>query len=264
MTILTKKPCTIDALISEIDVSLIDFKKALCYGEQTNYFGTFKSFETEKEIIWTPLYWAGNMDRVLTFLKRQTYERFEVIEEMANRLISYPGVPYENISKNEGILNSGIGCGLFPSVGVIDSKGNKCEYVFAATPQFEIDPKQDIFEKARLIVACVRHGQHHAEISRIKYPVQLLRSLREGRIKPHSYAKIQYALLVTNRICKYEEDDRYGTKTYKPVLIDTPENIIAMDVAEELLKGIGPVSGSVDEPGVKELLINGAYIPAHS
>jgi len=259
LSILTKKPATKEALMSETGVYGDQFENTLNYGVQTNYFDTFKSFEIEEEVVWTPLYWAGKVDRVLKFLKRQSYERFEKIETIARSLLKYPGKPSEHIRTEQNLLKAGIGCGFFPSVGVKDRSGTQHEYVFAATPQFELDPKKDIFEKARLIVACVRHGQYHAEVTKIKYPVLLLRALRENRIKPHSYAKIQYALLIINRICTYKEVQRYYGPAYKPIFIDTPENKIAMDVAEELLKGDEPVSGSVDEPEVRELLTRGVF-----
>lgn len=87
----------------------------------------------------------------------------------------------------------------------------------------------------------------------------MLRALRENRIGPHSYAKIQYALLIIHRICAYEEVQEYYGPAYKPIFINTPENNIAMDVAEELLRGEEPISGVVDEPEVKELLTRGIY-----
>lgn len=259
MSLLTKKPYNKEALASDLDIKDSTLETALNYGTETNYFGTFKSLETGQDIVWSPLYWAGKTDRVKKFLKRQTYAQFEEIELIIDQLLKYPGIPLDIIkrSREEALLNSGIGCGLFPSIGVEDRQGLTHDYVFAATPHFELDPSKDIFEKARLIVACVRHGQYNAEISRIRYPVSLLRALREGRIGPHSYARIQYAVLVKNRICTYETNPSYGGSV-RPVLIDTPENLIAFDVAEELLKGEEPTSGSLDLPDVKELLIGGS------
>jgi len=259
MSLLTKKPCTKEALASNLGITDSTLETALNYGTETNYFGTFKSFETGQDIVWSPLYWAGKTDRVTRFLKRQTYAQFEKIELIIEQLLKYPGIPLEIIKRSgeEALLNSGIGCGLFPSIGVEDRQDRTHDYVFAATPQFELDPSKDIFEKARLIVACVRHGQYNAEVSRIRYPIPLLRALREGTIGPHSYARIQYALLVKNRICRYETNPSYGGSV-RPVLINTPENLIALDVAEELLRGEEPASGSLDLPDVKELLIAGS------
>ncbi|MFO7966088.1 MAG: hypothetical protein R6U44_00620 [Archaeoglobaceae archaeon] len=259
LSALKSKPATKEALLSETGVSDEEFDNALNYGRQTRYFGTFQSSELEKEVVWTPFYWAGKVDKVLKFLDRQSYEMFDKIGVVARRFLKYPGRPLDQLLNNRNIINAGIYHGFFPSVGVEDRTGKKHEYVFAATPHFEPEPEKDIFEKARLIVACIRHGQHHSEITRIKYPVKLLRALKENRINPHSYSKIQYALLITNRICTYEEVERPYGKAYKPVFIDTPENVVAMEVAEEMLRGKDPVIGSVDEPQVKELLTKGMY-----
>ena len=259
LSFLTKKPATKEALISEIGVSDEPFENALNYGVQTNYFGTFESFETGKEVVWTPFYWAGKLEDVQKFLQRQSDEKFNKIGILAKELSKYPGRPLENIKTEPALLNGGVASGFFPSVGVNDREGAEHEYVFSATPQFELDPEKDIFEKARLIVGCIRHGQYHAEVSKIKYPVLLLRSLREGRIKPHSYAKLQYALLYLNNICTYEKSEAYGVTAYKPLFNDTPENRVYMDVAEEMLKGEEPVHGTVDEPEVQELLTRGVF-----
>lgn len=257
---LSDKPMTREALISEIDIEDDRFNIALEYGEQANYFGKFTSQEFGKETIWTPLYWAGKLDEVLKFLNRQSYEEFKILEAITHDFLKYQGSPEDRLQpERKPLIDAGIAHGYFPSVAVKDRSGLSHEYVFAATPEFEVDPKRDIFEKARLIVACIRHGEYHAEVTRIKYPVNLLRALREGTINPHSYARIQYALLIVNRICTYEEiPTNYGTG-YKPVFIGTPENNAAADTAEQMLRGEVPSSGAVSEPDVKELLIEGLF-----
>ncbi len=40
---------------------------------------------------------------------------------------------------------------------------------------------------------------------------------------------------------------------YRPIFIDTPENRVYMDVAEEMLKGAEPVSGTVDFYGIGDI-----------
>ena len=88
MSLLTKKPCTKEALVSNLGITDSTLDTALSYGTQTNYFGIFKSIETGQDIVWSPLYWAGKTDRVINFLKRQTYDRFEKIELIINQLLS--------------------------------------------------------------------------------------------------------------------------------------------------------------------------------
>ena len=259
LEILNKQPTTKEALLTDLDVSDEDFNKTLDYGIQAKYFGQIYSQKIKKELIWTPYYWAGKIDSVKKFLSRQSTKQYESIGLAVDNLINYPGRPLEYFTIDRNIVNAGINCGLFPSVGVTDRNNRSYEYIFAATPQFELDPKKDIFEKARLIVSCIRHGQHHAEVSKIKYPTLILNALRENRLGPHSYHKIQYALLIINGICNYEEIDKFYGKGYKINFIDTPENNVAMDIAEELLRGIEPVSGTIEESEIKELLTRGMF-----
>ena len=259
LSLLSKKPATKEALISELEINDEYLETTLEYGEQTSYLGTFKSETLEKDVIWTPLYWAGKMDKVLKFLNRQTYENFEIIGEMTKQFLQYQGRPIDQMGENKSLINAGVGQGYFPSVAVKNRNGLSHEYIFAATPNFEADPKKDIFEKARLIVGCIRHGQYHAEVTRIKYPVKLLQALRDNRLSAHSYAIVQYALLIANKICIYEPvQTSYGTG-YKIVFIDTPENNLAADIAENMLMGESTIAGSIDEPEARQLLVKGTF-----
>ena len=258
--LLSRRPSHREALLADLGVSAEAFETTLQYGQQTDFLGTFLSAETGKDVVWTPFYWSGKLDKVQKYLSRQTEPDLEEIGDLAKRLVDYPGRPIEQLkSSTRGILPGGIAHGFFPAVGVKDRSDAEHSYVFAATPHFSAEPGKDIFEKARMIVACIRHGQYHAEVSRIVSPVLLLRALREGRIGPHSYAHIQYALLVENRICDYEEVQVGSSKRYRPMFIDTPENNTAADVAEEMLRGVEPAAGAIEEPQVNELLTRGTF-----
>lgn len=197
---------------------------------------------------------------VTLHLDKQHEENYKTLSTLAREFRDYPGRPVDQIKKpNLVLVNAGVAHGFFPSVGVTGRTDIRHDYVFAATPHFELDPKKDIFERARLIVACIRHGQYHAEVTKIKYPYLLLNALREDRLKPHGYAKTQYALLIANGICSYETvGTGYGTG-YKIRFINTPENNVAMDIAEEMLRGREPTTASITEPEVKELLTTGMF-----
>ena len=253
-----KKPITEEALISELNSSEDDFKISRDYGLEANYFGNFISEETGKKAIWSPLYWAGRIDDVLKFLERQSHSELNQIGSLTRNLRQYPGMPSENFP-NLDLLNKGIITGYFPSVSIKKKINETHTYVFAATPQFEILPDRDIFEKARLIVSSMRAGQYHAEITKIKWPTLVLNAFRDGTIRPHSFSGIQYAPLVTHGICTLIPVEMYGGTRYKPVFIDTPENNLAADIAYEMLKGEEPVSGKLKELKVDDILKKGVY-----
>ncbi|MFA4956674.1 MAG: hypothetical protein WC556_06840 [Candidatus Methanoperedens sp.] len=255
---LSRRPYSKEALLSELNIKEEDFEATLDYGEMANYLGKLKSDEYELETIWTPLYWATNYDNVATFIKKQNEERLKVIGSLVDNFRKYPGMPIEKMGNQATLIGSGIYHGFFPSVAIGDRNNMSHQYLFSATPQFQTDSNSDIYEKARLIVSCVRHGQHHAEVSRILYPRSILNAMRNNCMKPHPYAVVQYAVLVLQGIVKLEPaETRYG-KAYRVVWRDTPENNLAAEMADNLLQGEAPVT-SKDELEAKEILVKGVY-----
>jgi len=255
---LSKRPFEKGALISELDIPEDKFQTFYEYGEQASYLGKFVSSETGKEAIWTPLYWAGKMDTVLGFLQKQSDEQFQKLAFLTKKLISYPGLPEERVPKDP-LVDAGIYHGYFPSVRITDRKKIEHEYVFAATPQFEVDPNKDVYEKARMIVSCVRHGQYHAEVTPIYYPRSVLNAMRNNVMKPHPYADVQYMLLKIHGIVNLEPaTTRYG-RAFKVRWISTPENNLAADIADELLKGEEPAVRTREEIEAKEILVQGMF-----
>jgi hypothetical protein len=255
---LSKRPFEKSALLSELDLPAEKFQTFYDYGEQANYLGKFNSEETGKEIIWTPLYWAGKTEAVLKYLQKQSEAQFTELESLTRKLVGYPGVPHEKLPQNP-IIDSGIYHGYFPSLRITDRKRAEHEYIFAATPQFEIDSNKDLYEKARMIVSCIRHGQYHAEVTKILYPRSLLNAMRNNTMKPHPYADVQYILLKINGIINLEPSfTRYG-KAFKVKWINTPENNLAADIADELLKGEEPSLRTREEIEAKEILVQGMF-----
>ena len=254
---LSIKPYTTEALTSELELSEQEFKLGYEYGEQANYFGKFHSLETGEEVIWTPLYWAGKLDSVRRYLERQHQPEYDAIGTFTDQFLKFPGVPREKMGAgtNINLLDAGIAHGYFPSVGVQDRKQNNYEYLFAASPQFEIDPSKDLFEKARMIVSCIRHGQFHAEISKIRYPQAILRTMREGTLSPHSYANVQYLLLKCHGIVDLQ---KVGRRT-KVIWLDTPENNLAADIANQLLAGEEIIARSKEDLEIQKILIQGTF-----
>lgn len=259
---LSKNPISKEALLSELSLNDEQFQTSFEYGQQARYFGSFTSSESGKEIVWTPLYWAGKVENVLRFLERQSEPKLETLGRLTRNLLKYPGTPRGRIpTKNTSphLLDSGIWHGYFPSVRIKDRQLREHEYIFSATPQFETDPKKDIFERARLIVSCIRHGQYHAEITKILYPRSILRAMKNNVMKPHPYADIQYALLVIHGIVRLEPaTTRYG-KAWKVSWIDSPENNLAAEIADQLLAGEELVATSSEEVEAREMLVRGVF-----
>jgi hypothetical protein len=254
---LSKRPFEQDALMSELNISSKEYETAIQYGEQAHYFGRFQTADN-RDAVWTPLYWAGKMGEVTKFLEKQQGEQFSRLASLTSSLIKYPGTPEEKLP-TDPLIDAGIFHGYFPSIRIRDRQKKEHEYVFAANPQFEVDPNKDIFERARLIVSCIRHGQYHAEVTTILYPRSVLRAMRNGTMKPHPYADVQYILLKLHGIITLETGATRHGKAFKVKWIDTPENNLAADIADELLKGDEPIVRTREEIDAKQILVQGLF-----
>lgn len=255
---LSKRPFEKTALLSELGIPDEKFQTFYDYGEQACYLGKFSSLETGNEIIWTPLYWAGKAESVLKYLQKQSEKQFVELQSLTQKLVDYPGIPNEKLPSNP-LVAAGIHHGYFPSLRIVDRHRSEHEYVFAATPQFETDPQKDLYEKARMIVSCIRHGQYHAEVTKVLYPRSILNAMRNNVMKPHPYADVQYILLKIHGIVDLEPaTTRYG-KAFKVSWIDTPENSLAADIADQLLRGEEPSLKSQEEVEAKEILVQGMF-----
>lgn len=117
--------------------------------------------------------------------------------------------------------------------------------------------EREIYERTMAVVAAVRKGQLLPENYRIRSPNDLLDRLRSAkRIGANSEAVAQYSNLVTLRVGTLVKTtgDRYEFR-----LIDTPENLKAVDDAILMFKEGAPVIG-VNEDARLALQHDEAYI----
>jgi hypothetical protein len=256
---LSNKPVLKDSLISELDLEPETFQTVFDYGQQAAFLGSFVSEEQGQEVVWSPLYWTSNSNKVAKYLSKTSPSAFGTIGSLTTTIRGQPGIPLELLDSSDPVVASGIHHGYFPTVQVVDRNQKPFRYVFAGSPQFESDPTQDVFERSKIIVACIRHGQHHAEISRIKYPRLLLQKMRSNLMKPHPYASIQYALLVLHGIVRLEPAATAYGDAFKVVWIDTPENNLAADIAEQLLSGETAVPAAKEEVDARSIMLQGVW-----
>lgn len=247
-------------LMDKIDIGHDAIQPILDYGSQASYLGTFSSEDGQNEIVWSPLYWNNKPEIVLSYLRKQDDSQFAELGNLAKNITSEPGLPRPRIQNcNESLLDAGIHFGFFSDVQIRDNKGRKFEYIFPPSSSFALEPDKDIFEKARMIVACIRHGQYHAEVTKVLYPLSILRAMRTDSMKPHPYALVQYALLMLHGIIKITPaETRYG-EAYRVIWIDSPENNLAADMAEQLLKGEAIYQHTYREVEAKKVLVEGLY-----
>jgi len=230
------------------------------YGDQANYMGTYLSKQEEQEMVWSPLYWLGKTERVLKYIENQNEPGLNEIGILTDGILKEPGVPVEKIAGGQSnLLQSGIAYGYFPTVAIETPSRMKYEYIFPATASFNPDPQKGVFEKAQIIVSCIRHGQYHAEVTKILYPLSILRAMRNDTMKPHPWAHVQYFLLKTHGIVDIVEDRTRHGKAYRIKWIDTPENKFAADIAEQMLRGKIIAVPSPEDLEARQIILDGFF-----
>lgn len=109
--------------------------------------------------------------------------------------------------------------------------------VFLFTPQpgkVRLDAaNREVYERAMALVSSVRKGQLLPDQYRIKYPLSILRSLRDkGYLGSNSDAQNQYRNLVVLRVAYLKETTSGRWQLH---LLNTPENVDALNLAIQLL-----------------------------
>jgi len=93
---------------------------------------------------------------------------------------------------------------------------------------------REIYERAMAIVSAVRKGQLLADEYKIKYPLAILRKLRDqGYLGSNSEARSQYQNLVVMRVAHLKE---VSSGRWQLHLNKTPENEAALDLAIDVLR----------------------------
>lgn len=120
-------------------------------------------------------------------------------------------------------------------------------FMFTPTPgKAKLLPsKKEIYERAIALISSVRQGQLLPKKYEIKNPLALLESFkRQKSLGANTEAPYQYSNLVTMRMC-FLEDEGNGYKRLR--LIDSEENIEALEMAISLLSAETNYQGQIDD-----------------
>jgi hypothetical protein len=228
-------------------------------GEEGAYLSTI---ETKKgRMIYSPCYWQEGEQRLNDLISKFSDE---TIRNAIARIRVAQGTPLDTLqtTTEDEVLKQAISLGLLQTPSVTSVSGEK-RFIFtpfAGNEQITLIEKH-IYEKAMLILSCVRYGENFAQITRITRPHKILSALldarRGHRIGPHSEIGLQYSSLVTGNIGKIIPD---GNK-YFFELIPTPENLKALQLAYDLLLIGEPIQdrGAITNEQEQFFSIDGTY-----
>lgn len=118
---------------------------------------------------------------------------------------------------------------------------------------------REIYERTMAIVAAVRKGQLLPSKFAIRSPVRLLETLRDNKkIRASTEAALQYTNLVTLRIGRLVSTGSSGWHQFH--LIETPENIQAVNDAIKIFQTGEPLSAGVSEDARIALQRDESYV----
>ncbi len=188
--------------------------------------GSYISPSNGQEILFSPLYWEDNPEKISTLAgKHELEDVCKAIESVR----SYQGLPEANVT--DSVILSVSETGLLPVTTVNSSAGSKR---FLFTPVQGIKKlDKSVLEKAFAIISSIRYGQHHAQITKLRYgAADLLKILKDRKqIGPHSEILGEYSPLVNLMVGRVVEGP---SERYTFYLEDTDENMRALEIAIEL------------------------------
>jgi hypothetical protein len=201
--------------------------------------------------VWSPFCAYEQPEKLSTLF--ESFSEDEIREQFA-RVKGYQGTPVEGAA---GVLGQAVGNGILLANTVVGS-GGKASFAFVP---YRANAEQRrmqkvVLDKALILLACVRYGQHKARYP-IHYPGAILRKLRRGEsLRATTEAGSQYRTAAQQQILRLEPA---GGSFYNARLIDTPDNVAAIDLAIDLAEHGEPVAARED-PGQKLLFTGENYL----
>lgn len=255
---LSKSPRSLEEI--KVDLGLGDEEMGVI--QQVGEEGCFlKTYEIGGgKIVYSPLFWDENPVALFNVLKAH---KLATVVETLERVKDYQGLPID--PGKEPLLEEAAIAGVLPAPAVTSVGGTK---LFAFTPYAGTVPvkneENQVLDKARAVLACVRYGQHFAGASRVKWPRAILEafldSARGRKLKAHTEHKHQYSLLAFKQIVNIVPT-HLGSEWHTVELIDTPDNIKAVRIALDLLEFGEQVTGkSLDDETKRLLTFKGEYV----
>jgi hypothetical protein len=202
-------------------------------------------------LIWSPFCAYENpeqLDRLFGAFEDAT------IREQFDRVKSYQGLP---ITGDAAVLQQAVGQGVLLA-NAIDGSGGEASFAFLP---YQAGPAQRrmekiVLEKALILLACVRYGQHYA-VHSIRSPAAILRKLMDvGGLRATTEAPTQYRTAAQAQIVRLE---KAGGQYFSARLIDTADNVAAAALAIDLLEHGEPIT-SRDDSDQRLLFTGGKYL----
>jgi hypothetical protein len=251
-------PCDIEVIKKDLNLADPELNILLELSRSGSLIDRFAS-DDGSELLYSPLTVEESPQALMTlsqrFPQRQVVRAMELVR-------ARQGDPADHLVATIGdVVGEGVRLGAFCPVKII-TDGR--EHTFLFTPRGALSKEEYvILDKARAILACVRCGEHFANLRKVFDPAAIIRTLRRQKTfkYPRPDVPQQYGLLVKKGIAAISPD-RQRSGFFHLHFLDTPENMKSLRVAEELLQ-TGDVSRTAITVNAADFLIApGSYAGA--
>lgn len=208
------------------------FNTLVALGKEGALVERHKAIDGET-LLYSPLTIEEKPDSLIALSRKFPEER---IIAALNEVQHQQGIPLEQVRVTDSdVIEEAVLLGVLCPVRVVAGENNP---VFLFSPRGGLKKEERIIlEKARAILACVRYGEHYAGVRKIKSPLRILQTLRDQKTfsTPRPDFPEQYGLLVTKQI-GYVVPTLGRAGFFNFHLLDTPENMHALDIAIDILQ----------------------------
>ncbi|MCJ7464712.1 MAG: hypothetical protein MUO81_08230 [Thermoplasmata archaeon] len=206
LSVVSRCPLPLNDVEASVEVDSADLQLMLEQGIAGQFLDEYR-YGADR-IIYTPFLWDSPSVDVLKTIGNLTDEDRGTLLTIATLISQYPGLPLEKLgthivaSEKNRTLAEATRCGLIGSTNIVSLTCESHEFLFLPSRKMRIpaegEIRNDVFNRVRALISCVRQGQHFASRTKIRSPIVVLQSLLDnGYIgkTPHRDLKDQYSIL---------------------------------------------------------------------
>lgn len=218
-------------------------ERSLSIGQQGNYIVSKRA--RGKDILISPVFFSENVELFSDLVAKSGAN---TVKKILDLIKSYQGIPLSVIESRKEIngtkltdaevslLKSLAHDSAIKPPSIRTTHAGESHFLFTPKPgNSRLSPtKREIYERAMALVSAIRQGQYLANKYAIRSPLAILNKLKDQHhIGANTEALEQYKQLTVLRIGRLEPS---GNGWYKFVLVETEENIEAVNLAIDLVQ----------------------------
>lgn len=216
---------------SSLGIGPQELQTVIDIGELGGYLRRYRSPLERIPILYAPQFVDENPESLLNLIARKGDDHEEV-RRVLRAAQAKPGTPVRYLERADPLVAELVNSNVLAAPAIVSSTG---EYSFAFAP-YRTNKPRSLLAKARIILACVRYGEHFSSITKVQSPKWILERLRDLKMigkKPHSNIGTQYAAAANMGVGFIERVvGRYRFRLY-----DTDDNLSAVDLAIAMCSG---------------------------